>query len=233
MLLISAYGWAYTALAGLELGVLITYAAQRSWRSDALCVTLLLLAGAAYDSAILGWGAFIGEGDLLLRLSYPRFLVHWVLVPFILVISARLADNAGLIVAASGRLVMQAAYLASIFIAMVNVAQGLMPPIGLDLEPVRFLGTLRYVGFGEPPPFAIILVNFFAICVFASMWKRRGEFLPALGGVACFLGNAVPASIAGPLPGSVGEALFLLGMLSSKHFFRHGGAADEEAPLLP
>ena len=64
-------------------------------RSTAMIVLPIILISLTYDNLLLAGGTLIGEGELLLFLSQIRFLVHYLSVPFLIVVGVELANRAG------------------------------------------------------------------------------------------------------------------------------------------
>ncbi|MFF3501764.1 hypothetical protein [Streptomyces sp. NPDC003247] len=171
----------------------------------------------AYDSLVVGLGAALGEGALLEGLNEGRFVAHALLTP--------LAVVCGALLAGAGRRASAAAWAAALALAAVGAATGLP---GLDLEPRRWAGTLRYVeAGGHGAPVAAVLAMLVLLGVGAAVWVRRSVPWIALGALAVFVASAL-AVVAPPL-GNLGEALMLAGMVAALR----DGRTRRAVPAVP
>ncbi|MEU5882463.1 hypothetical protein [Spirillospora sp. NPDC047279] len=148
-------------------------------------------AGLAYDSAIFGAGAFVGEGDPLHRLSVPRYVGHAFLTPLLVVWAATLVRRRAW----------------AVVLAAVLVAWGLVVELAsLSLEPETYAGTLRYVHAepgGPPIPAIVVIVVLFGVGV--AVWRRDRAPWLALGSLVMFAASAVAFQM--PPLGNLGEAV--------------------------
>ena len=203
------YSISYLILALIE-WILIGWSIYlwRKFKSPAMIVLPILLASLSYDNVVLGIGNLVGEGSLLKNLSVGRFFLHDVVIPFFVPIGVELAHRASSTWA--NRWIRILSWVLAFGLAGVNISDNFM---GLDLVPIQFLGTLRYVLVLNGPPIITILVTLLTVLIGLGLWvhlKWSGLFL---GSAIALLGNAIPLSLVGPLPGSASEfilALFLL-----------------------
>ncbi len=181
----------------------------RQFKSPAMIVLPILLASISYDNLVLGTGNLIGEGNFLRNLSVGRFFLHDIVIPLFLPIGVELAYHAG--AKWVNRWTRILSWVFALGLAGVNIADELM---GLDLVPIRFLGTLRYVlATINGPPIITILVTLFVLLIGLALWVRLRWSGLFLGSTIALLGNAIPSNLVGTLPGSTAEfilALFLL-----------------------
>jgi hypothetical protein len=71
----------------------------RIWRRTGLAVALALLVpqfGLVYDNLIVGLGAYIGFGDFLEAISWPRFWIHWFFGAWLIVACGAILRLAGI-----------------------------------------------------------------------------------------------------------------------------------------
>lgn len=67
----------------------LTAVAIGLWARHRRSYTLIVVAvglGLTYDNAVLGLGRWIGHGELLEALSWPRFLIHALITPLLIIV---------------------------------------------------------------------------------------------------------------------------------------------------
>lgn len=210
----------------------------RELRHPVLAVLAFLILALPYDTALVGLGRWIGSGDLLERLSGPRFMLFAVSVPLILIINASLARLAGFRWAQPRWFVGAVCLLATVFLAL-SWREILFFP---DLYPACWADTLRYVpsvipsqvctpgqagvGLSATLPVSAVLALPTMVLLGAALWRwRRWPWLFAgtLAGLT-FLG--LPPSRVGPIPGFFGDALNMLALVATAvHFLRRRQAS--------
>lgn len=121
-----------------------------------LALILPTIVAHPYDSLIIAFGHFIGEGPLLVALTWPRFVLHVVVLPALVVALALLARGAR---------VRWASYPAALFIAVllafITLAAGIFGELwGLNLAPYHLGDVLLYnhAHLSGPPPGAVMLL---------------------------------------------------------------------------
>lgn len=201
---ISLYGGALLLVAAFELTVLVRNVTRPL--TATLALVLALLASGVFDNSLVALGATIGEGPLLESLSFVRFFLHTILVPFLLVACAELYRN-------SWRAI---AFITAGVLA-VSEAVMLFPPAW---EPRMFSGTLRLLfndsNAGMPFPIVTIGVSLVVLVVGWLIRRKSGDNTLLAGGLASFVGNALPASQVGTLPGALGEGLLFLSIIMAE-----------------
>lgn len=60
-----------------------------------------LQVGLVYDNLIVGYGRFIGDGQLLKALSQPRFFLHEVALPLMILVTKLIGESNGVVNAGS------------------------------------------------------------------------------------------------------------------------------------
>lgn len=178
-----------------------------------------------YDSFIIATGRYIGEGDLLLALSWPRFIAHGLLLPAWIAAAGLMARRAGLGWA-------KPVWVQAIFwlLAAGGVALGAMELMALELFPACMKGTLRYVpyvsdgqacvagmeGLGHAPsgpPVVPVVSTLFFLVIGVMIWLKHKMAWLFLGSLAMFVMAGMPQSIAGPLLANSAEPLIALAVL--------------------
>ena len=217
--------------------VLLVWTVQRwqEFRHPVLGLLAFLILALPYDTALVGAGRWLGQGELLEVLSGPRFMLFALSVPLILIINASLAKLAGFRWAQPRWFVGAICLLATGFL-LLSWRQILFFP---DLYPACWADTLRYVpsvtptqvcsprhvsaGSPGPLPLAALLALPSMVALGAALWWRRSWpwlFAGSLAGLT-FLG--LPPSVVGPIPGFFGDALNMLALVATAvHFLRQG-----------
>lgn len=210
---ISVYGGALLLLAVLELTVLVRNLTRPL--SATLVVALLLLSAGVFDNSLVALGASIGPGALLEKLSLVRYFLHTTLVPFLLVACAELYIK-------SWRAV------AFVVAGVLAVSEAAML-LHAAWEPRTFAGTLRLLlnhsTEGMPFPLVTIAVSLVVLVVGWLIRRKSGDNTLLYGGLASFVGNALPASRVGTLPGALGEGLLFVSILRAER--KIAGAAEQ------
>lgn len=201
-------------LAHATLAVMVSR--RRPRRDKALLVLVLVLCGLAYDNLSVGFGSLIGEGDLLLAINYPRFVLHALLTPGMVVVGTAIAARAGAERFQSFGLQRGFLVFAGLLV-LVGIGQDV---IGLQLVPESEAGTLRYVHdhVAAPPIAAILTVVALIVAGIATLRAKGGPAL-LLGAVVMFVAAGAGASIiwlanAGELALALGISLAALRWLT-------------------
>ena len=181
-------------------------------------IVAMISAGLVYDNLIISLGTTIGSGTLLQLLSWPRFAMHAMLTPFMMIAMVQFASAAGVSWAKDRRWLIAVWVLVFAMIA-VGVVDHL---IGLETVPACFDGVLRYTSnlhashfcssdqqqvMGAGPPIASIVGNLLALIVGFALWRRAGWPWLILGSLVMFVAAGVPISGFGLAPGNGGEVL--------------------------
>jgi hypothetical protein len=152
---------------------------------------------------------------LLRALSWPRFAAHLLLAPLWIIAAGSLARLAGLKWAQSRWTMIAFCGLATALIVVVNIPQLLR----LELHPACFAETLRYAETvtanqvcspGQPlarggGPIAAIVAVIVVLIVAALIWRATKWPWMFLGATVLFITAAIPPSVVGPVPSSLGE----------------------------
>lgn len=180
----------------------------RKTRAMGLAFVAAVLVGIGYDTLLIGTGALIGPGTLLMALNWPRFLLHALLTPLLLVAALDLASRAGL----------EWARQSSTWLAVWSVVGGLIvldiatDLVGLELVPRYFQGTLRYAEAVTIPPIATIAVVCLLVIGSAFFWYGTGWPWLFAASMLTLASGGVPVTLVGPAVTS-GAELVLLGCL--------------------
>jgi len=159
--------------------------------------------GVTYDAAVVGLGATLGTGSLLHALSVPRFVVHALLTPLLILWAADRVD-------AGPRMRRAAAALTA-----VAVAWGVLSELPhLHLVPKSYADTVRYAAEHAVPPAPAIVVSVVLLAAGIMLWRRERRSAVLIGTVLLFIASA--AAVAVPPLGNAGEAAMLLGLVAAE-----------------
>ena len=179
-----------------------------------------------WDNAVVALGAAVGPGDLLIALSWPRFIGHALLTPIWILTAfeyARRVDVPWL----QGRGSRIAEWV--LYLAMAGLGF-LRSVVLLQFEEVR-QGELFYYtnggGFPGPPIPALVMVVLVVIAGVLVL-RRTGWPWMLVGGIAMFIAAAVPISVAGFLTSNAGEVALSLALVATEQFLQQ----RERRPLL-
>lgn len=162
------------ALIQIALAVMMFRLMRRSKNWYAVPV-FIIFCGIVYDNLIIGSGSFIGEGELLKALNMPRFVIHGIFTPMLLIFAFGIVKRVGVSWA-------QTKTLHSIvcLFALGLIALGVYDEIiKLTLAPVWENGTLRYknIASAGPPIPAITTIIFVMIFGIITWWKTKSPWL--------------------------------------------------------
>lgn len=168
-------------------------------------IWLLIIVGAglAYDSAMVGLGALIGEGALLEALSWPRFFAHALLTPLLIWWAA---DRVGAPV--PWRRAALALTAAMIVWGVVTE----LPHLNLVVE--EYADTLRYAADHPAPPIPALVVTVVLLVAGVLLWRREGVRAPLIGTVLLVLASG--AAVAVPPLGNAGEAAMIVALVAAE-----------------
>jgi hypothetical protein len=183
------------------------------WRRYRLVSTLLIAAvifGLVYDNLILSAGVRMQAGPLLYGLSLPRFILHQLILPWLILAAFDQARRAGIGWATGSR----GRTVAIVAAAAVMVAGVLTRIVGVTWEPALMDGVTRYVAVGVagPPLVSIVSIGFATVVGF-FLWRKLGWPWIALAGVLVFIGEGIPVEAVKRVLGSGAEVLFMAAML--------------------
>jgi hypothetical protein len=199
----AVFSLAYALFAAVHavLAVLLARAAVGR-RSVPLGLAALVAAGLVYDNGVVAAGRLIGEGGLLMALNHPRFVIHALLTPLLIVTAVGLARACG-----AGWARARAVHVLAWCLAL-----GLV--YGLELAAAPEGDALRYSAAHTAPPVPAI-VTVVALLAAGLATVRRGGAWMAGGAAAMFAASAVhsaPMAIA-----NLGEVAFLAGIAMTAH----------------
>ena len=182
--------------------------AFRRWRQPATVPLLLVTAGLVYGNLMLALGGTIGFGPRLETLSVPRFFLHAVSTPLLMLTGLGLARRAGSRLAAMplvGGLV--------VLLTLAMIAAGFhLDMLELRLEPQQE-GDLVSYGNAAAAGVPLAPVATIAVLILAGLetWRQGGGIWLLLGALL----QLAAAALAGlaPVLGNLGELALLAGLV--------------------
>jgi len=194
----------------IQLGIAIygTREVRRNFTWYALLV-LIVVYGLAYDNLAIASGALLGEGALTRALNAPRYWVHALFTPTMMIACFGALRKMGSKFAQSKTWHTSICLLATALIVLGSYGDIL----NLTLEPQTAVGVLRYVNtfeFMKGPPIPAVL-TIIVVLIFGVMAWRGFGFKPLfIGSIIMFLMAGAAATM--PLAQNIGEIAFATGL---------------------
>lgn len=196
------YALAHIALFGLALRLFLQH------RHPATVPLLIVLFGLIYDNAVLASGAWIGHGEILDRLSVPRFFMHAFGTPLLMLSALGLVRRSGADWARRG---VVAGGLVAFTLAMIAVGVE-ADLLRLDLVAKEQAGVISYGNASTAgPPIAPVATIVVLIAAGMVVWRRNGGLWLLAGAVAQFVAAAIGDAIV--IAGNLGELALLAGLI--------------------
>ncbi|MCP4139139.1 MAG: hypothetical protein GY755_02420 [Chloroflexi bacterium] len=203
----------YLLIGGIQLVVgIIGVQKTAKFRSAYAVLILTVIFGLTYDNFVLGVGNFMGEGALLKTLSAPRFYIHALFTPamMIAVFGMMLRFDIGWAQSKKWHIFI-------CVVATVLIALGIYTDIiQLDLMPNQSSGVLRYSNefeFMKGPPIPAVLTILFVLVFSLFIWKKARWPWLFLGALIMFATAPVASK---PIMQNVGEIAFALGLITTE-----------------
>lgn len=190
-------------------------------RSTAAICALLVTLGLVYDNCTIAAGTLIGEGPLLEALNWPRYVIHALATPLLIIVSLDLGRHAGIswMTGRSG-----GAFLVLLTLAMIayGVVVELLP---LTLEASFEDGILSYSPAGEvgPPVPAMVTMVVLAVTGLALTFRHRYPWLTA-GALLAFAGFGLAPVLEFDVLGQIAEVVLIGGIALTEVWLLSGSA---------
>lgn len=206
-------------------------------KTTVLLLTLIPLLFLWFDSFAVATGRFIGEGPIMLGVTYLRYAWHWGTLPLLIIVAGILLRRAGFLFA-QNKIVMGLFCALAVFFIVYDFRYIFI----VDFYPACFAETLRYVtkvsetqacspdmaGVGmSVSPAAAILTNLILMAVGIAIWVRHKWPWLAIGCMIMFAAAAVPQSLVGPIVGNMGEPIFNFAVVAAA--IRYGGRKQQDS----
>lgn len=178
---------------------------QKTW--NMMSLVFLVILGLIYDNGIIALGRFIGEGTLLEGLSIPRFWIHALLTPLLVLFSWGALNRAG-VKWVKKRAILAGAILYTLLLIVIEI---MLETSNSDLKIIKEYGALRYVSAAPAsgPPIMVLLLIVVLIFAAVLVWKNAAWKWMLIGSVVMIIGSAVPI----PLESSAATNAFELFLL--------------------
>jgi hypothetical protein len=156
----------------------------------ALLVALICL-GLAYDNLAVAVGRLLGFGGTLEAVSAPRFWIHALLTPLLIIACGMLAARLGVGWAAS-----RPAAVAGGVLVVALIALGVVEDVAkLELAPTEYADLVRYTNEGsEGPPIPSIVTILVLFALGVAVWRTAGSPWLCLGSLTMFVAAAAGSS---------------------------------------
>ncbi len=167
---------------------------------------LIVILGIIYDNLIIGFGSFIGEGELLKALNVPRFVIHAFFTPCIMIFAIGVARRVGIGWAQS-----KLAHILICVLATAMIALGVYHEIiQIALVSKAEYGTLRYVNSAaQGPPIPAIATIIVVMIIAIFVWVKTKKPWYFFGTLLMFL--LAPMAAKFLWAGNLGEIFMNLG----------------------
>ncbi|MCL2471185.1 MAG: hypothetical protein FWF25_05515 [Propionibacteriaceae bacterium] len=174
-------------------------------RSMTMLALILPTAAVVWDNSMVALGASIGDGPLLVGLSWPRFIGHALFTPAWIITGIGFAQRAG-----ARFLRSQVIDIGQWVLYAVCVVLGLLRSVVfLKMEPVTESGLFYYRNAGTfpGPPFGSIIMLFVVLLCGIAVWRFAKTPWMFLGSVYMLIVSVIPTDIAGFVFSNTGEVV--------------------------
>ncbi|MDY6808508.1 MAG: hypothetical protein SW127_05765 [Actinomycetota bacterium] len=197
------------AAIGVAMLVVLALALRLTPRVGAVAILFAVIClGLAYDSFVVAAGRLIGYGDTLSAINMPRFWIHAIVVPLLIIVAGNLVGRLGVDQARSRNVTLGGWALVAMLIA-IGVVEDV---VRLDLQPEDAGDALRYVNAGADGPPLPAIITVLALLVLGTMAFRYAGF-PWLFLGALVMLIAAPIGSVVLLVGNLGELVLMLSVL--------------------
>jgi hypothetical protein len=182
-------------------------------------ILVFVIIALIYDNVILAVGDFIGEGELLKILSAPRFWLHALFTPFLIIFSYFVLAEARIPFA-------QKTWVAILFIVGTIVAiimEYVLMVKDLSLKVTDEYGVISYTSATEssgPPVMMIIVIAALVVAAIVLAWKRKWWWM-LVGLILMAVGGAIAPFIESNAVTNLSELCLVITLVSTAIHFSH------------
>ncbi|MCL2807520.1 MAG: hypothetical protein FWD27_05070 [Coriobacteriia bacterium] len=209
--------------------------AIRLYMKDRAIGTLMLvlpIAAVVWDNTIVALGATIGEGSLLMALSWPRYIGHALFTPAWIVAGVSFAQRSG-----AQWLNTKAVNVGQWVLYAVCVVLGfLRSVVFLNMELVAEGGLLYYRNAsGFPgPPFGSVIMLFVVLACAVIVWRKIKSPWMFLGSLFMLISVGVPAAVIGFDLTNLGEVVMAASLVYTGYvLLRQKGQPKKQLKAAP
>lgn len=213
------YTFIYAACALAQL-VLAVLAIRLFARRHSLSAFMLIIpiAAVVWDNSIVALGATIGNGPLLVALSWPRFIGHALFTPLWIITAVGFATRAG-----AKRLATKPILVGQWALYALCVVLGfLRSVVYLVMVPATQGGLFYYRNGGTfpGPPFGSITMLLVVLICAVVLWRLTKSPWMFLGGLFMLIVSVVPTEIIGFALSNTGEVVMAASLVFTEYLLQ-------------
>ncbi len=196
----------YVVVAAIQLVLFVWM--FRLWRKSGSIYPifpLIVIAGIIYDNLIIGFGAYIGEGELLKMLNVPRFAIHAFFTPLIMIFGFGVARRCGVGFAQSRNWHIAICVFTTLMVLLGIYEELIKMNLVVKIED----GTIRYKNDPSSPPIPAIMTIIVAMILGIFVWVKTKKPWYFLGSLLMFI--LAPLAPKFVWAGNLGEIFMNLG----------------------
>ncbi len=203
--------WLYFIYTLLNFALLV-WGITLSLRTHRLSIVIITAVtfGLMYDNLILTLGNIVGNHDILYYLSLPRFILHQLILPWIILAAFDEIRSLNHNWSKTGY-----AWAGAIILSLITMILGIITrliPMNLQLTVMDEVTRFVDIGAKGAPIVSIVSIGFVTIIGFL-IWRKNHFSWLFLAGLLVFLGEGVPLEWVKRIIGSGAEVLFMATML--------------------
>lgn len=185
---------------------------RRTRQLSTFIITLVSL-GLVYDNLILSIGIWLESGKLLYFLSLPRFVLHQLVLPWLMYTAFIQTHRTG---RQWPKHMTRWVFVLVIIITVLGILTRVVP---MNLVATKMDGVTRYLNKGTvgPPLVSIVSIGFTAVMGFLLWRKNRWPWV-FLTAVMVFVGEGIPVEMVRRVVGSGAEVLFIVAILVTERW---------------
>ncbi|MCM3705484.1 MULTISPECIES: hypothetical protein [Cytobacillus] len=182
---------------------------------------LPVILGLIYDNGILAAGSLIGEGKTLKLLNYPRFWIHAIFTPLLVLYSWYTVKQADIDCAKTGTL----KWVAYLLTAGLILLELFTEVFSLELEAKWEYGALSYSNTEAQggPPIMVLIISALLLTASVFIWRKQGWFWFFAGSVLMIIGSAVDIPVESAAAVNAFEWILLLSLTATAYFQKKRG----------
>ncbi|NDZ95785.1 hypothetical protein G3I13_06625 [Streptomyces sp. SID6673] len=192
------------------LGLCIVAVRLRARVGGIAVVVAAILVGLAYDNVAVAIGRLIGYGDVLLAINLPRFWIHAIVTPLLIVVAGVLVGRLGVTQIRDRNIALAGWALVAMLIA-IGVVEDI---VRARLVPEDAGDALRYVNAqAQGPPLPAIITILALIVLGVMAWRRVGFPWLFIGAIVMLIAAAAGSAVL--WIGNLGELVLLAAVVAT------------------